>query len=67
MILKPFRVPEFIEGLLLRAPRLQGLEEVITLVINQDECGEVFHLNLPDSLHTQLRILDALDALDARL
>ena len=51
----------------IRAPGLQGLEEVITLVVHEDEGGEVLHLNLPYSLHTELRILYALDALDTAL
>ena len=48
-------------------PGLQGLEEVITLVVHEDEGGEVLYLNLPYSLHTELRILYALDALDTAL
>ena len=48
-------------------PGLQGLEEVITLVVHEDEGGEVLYLNLPHSLHTELRILYALDALDRAL
>ena len=50
-----------------RAPGLQGLEEVVALVVDEDECGEVLDLNLPDGLHAKLGILYALDALDARL
>ena len=50
-----------------RLPWFQGLEEIITLVINEDECGEVLDLNLPYSLHAQLGILHALDAPDAAL
>jgi hypothetical protein len=51
----------------IRAPWLQGLEEVITLIIHKDEGGEVLHIDLPDSLHTEFRILHALDTLDAAL
>ena len=55
-------------GILLhRTGGLQLLEEVVTLVVDEDECGEVFHLNLPDSLHAELGILNALDALDVVL
>ena len=43
---------------------LDLLEEIISLVINQDKCREIFHFNLPDSFHTQLRIFHTLDALD---
>ena len=39
-----------------QATRFQLLEEIVTLIIYQDECREVFHFNLPDSLHTQFRI-----------
>ena len=53
--------------LLARCPRLQLLEEVIAFVIYEDECREVFYGNLPDSLHAELRVLYALDALDRTL
>ena len=43
------------------------LEEVVALVINEDECREVLNLNLPDSLHSELWVLNALDALDVVL
>ena len=43
------------------------LEEVVTLVINEDECREVLDADLPDSLHSELRVLYALDALDVVL
>ena len=43
------------------------LEEVVALVINEDEGREVLHLDFPNSLHTELRILDALDRLDVLL
>ena len=50
--------------LLAASTRLQLLEEVVALVVNENECGEVFYGNLPYRLHAQLRILNALDALD---
>ena len=53
--------------LLARSPRLELLEEVVTLIVNEDESREVFNSDLPDSLHAQLRILYTLDALDATL
>jgi len=43
------------------------LEEVVTLVVNEDECREVLDADLPDSLHSKFRILYALDALDVVL
>ena len=42
-------------------------EEVVALVIHEDECREVFHLNLPDGFHSEFRILEALHALDVVL
>ena len=46
---------------------LKLLEEVIALVVNQDEGGEVLYLNLPDGFHAQFGILYALDGLDVVL
>lgn len=43
---------------------LQLFKEVIALVINQDECREVNNVNFVNSFHTELRILNALDAAD---
>ena len=43
------------------------LEEVVALVIHEDECWEVLNLDLPDSLHSELWVLYALDALDVVL
>lgn len=42
-------------------------EEIVALVINEDECGEILNLNLPDSLHAQLGILEKFNLLDAVL
>ena len=53
--------------LLHRASGLQLLEEIVALVVHEDEGREVLHLNLPDSLHAELGILYALDALDVVL
>ena len=53
--------------LLARLPGLQLLEEVVALVIDEDEGGEVLDLDLPDGLHAEFGILHALDALDAAL
>ena len=47
--------------------RLDLLEEIITLVVYQDECREIFNFNLPDSFHTQFRIFYTLNALDVIL
>ena len=49
---------------LLAAAGLQLLEEVVSLVVHEDEGGEVFHFNLPDGFHAQFGIFHALDALD---
>ena len=43
------------------------LEEVVALVIHEDECREVLYADLPDSLHSELRVLYAFDALDVVL
>ena len=50
-----------------RAPGLELLEEVVALVIDEDEGWEVLDVYLPDGFHAELRVLDALDALDALL
>ena len=39
-------------------------EEVIALVVNEDECGEVFDFNFPDSFHSELGIFEQFDFLD---
>ena len=46
---------------------LDGLEEVVALVVDQDKRRKINHINLPDSFHTKLGILDAFDALDVVL
>ena len=46
------------------ATRFDLFEEIITLVVYQDECREVFYFNLPDSFHTQFRIFYTFNALD---
>ena len=38
--------------LILATEGLQLLEEVVALVIDEDEGGEVLNLNLPDGFHT---------------
>ena len=48
--------------------RMQGLElfeEVIALVIDQDECREIFHFNFVNRFHTEFRILNTLNAADS--
>src|SRR3954464_912020 len=42
-------------------------EEVVALVVDHDEGGEVLDLDLPDRLHPELGILQHLDRLDAVL
>jgi len=55
--------------LLLCQDRLKSelLEEVVALVINEDECREVLDMDLPYRFHSELRIFNALDALDVVL
>ena len=43
------------------------LEEVVTLVVHEDECREVFYADFPYSFHAQFRIFHTLDALDVFL
>ena len=42
-------------------------EEVVALIVYEDESREVLYFDFPDSFHTQLRILYALDRLDVLL
>jgi Kef-type K+ transport system membrane component KefB len=43
------------------------VEEVVPLVVDHDEGGEVLDLDPPDRLHAQLRVLEHLDLADAVL
>ena len=43
---------------------IQLLEEVVPFVIDEDEGGEVFHLDLPDGFHAEFREVENLDGLD---
>src|SRR5690606_26526161 len=43
------------------------LEEVVPLVIDDDESGKIDDLDLPNRLHSELRVLEHLDLLDAIL
>ena len=45
----------------------QSIKEVVTLVVDEEEGGEVDHVNLPDGLHTEFRIFQALHLLDVLL
>lgn len=47
-----------------RAPRPHRLEEVVPLVVDQDERGEVLHLDLPDGFHAEFGKLDDFDLFD---
>ena len=40
------------------------LEEIIALIVDEDECGEILDFNLPDSLHSEFGILEEFDLLD---
>ena len=42
-------------------------EEVVALVVDDDEGGEVLDVDLPDGLHAELGVLEDLDLLDAVL
>ena len=54
-------------GLALGAGGGQLLEEVVALVVDEDEGGEVFDLDLPNGFHAEFGIFDALDGLDVVL
>src|SRR5687767_5314519 len=43
------------------------VEEVVALVVDDDEGGEVLHLDPPHRLHAQLGVLEHLDLADAVL
>src|SRR5690606_40383099 len=43
--------------------QLQLCEEVVALVVDDDEGGEVFHLDLPDRFHPEFGIFGLLDLL----
>ena len=49
------------------AARFDLLEEVVALVVNEDECGEVLNLDFPNSFHAEFGIFNAFDALDVLL
>ena len=49
------------------AARFQLLEEVVALVVDKDESGEVFNRDFPNGLHAEFWIFHAFDALDAAL
>src|SRR5262249_21826651 len=40
--------------------RRNGLEEVVALVVEHDEGGEIAHIDFPDRLHAQLGVLEDL-------
>ena len=40
------------------------LEEIIALIVDEDEGGEILDFNLPDSLHSEFGILEEFDLLD---
>ena len=47
------------------APGLELLEEVVALVVDEDESGEVLDVYLPDGFHAEFGVFYAFDALDA--
>src|SRR5690348_1516046 len=47
--------------------QVEFLEEIVALVIDDDEGGEVLDLDAPDRLHTKLWIFHHFDLLDAVL
>ena len=53
--------------LLASATRFQLLEEIVALVVDQNEGWEILNLNLPNGLHTEFGVLNALNALNVVL
>ena len=51
-------------GLLAGATWFELLEEVVSFIINEDECREVFYFYFPDSFHSEFRIFYTFNALD---
>ena len=49
------------------APRFELFEEVVALVVDEDEGGEILDGYFPNGFHAELGILYALYALDAAL
>ena len=45
-------------------PRFELRKEVVALVIDEDEGGEVNDIDFPDGFHAEFRIFDARDGLD---
>lgn len=43
------------------------LEEVVTFIINDNECGEIFDIDTENCLHSQLGVFQNLDIFDAIL
>ena len=62
-----FVISSRVRRLVLAAERLNLLEEVVSLVVYEDEGGEVLYLNLPDGFHAEFGELYALNALDVVL
>ncbi len=58
-------------GLFLKSAALAFLgdfcEEVVALVVNEYECGEILDFYFPNSLHAELGIFEKLNFLDAVL
>jgi hypothetical protein len=46
---------------------VQHLEEVVALIVDQDEGGEVFHLDFPDCFHAEFRVLEQFNLPDVVL
>src|SRR3954469_5568019 len=47
--------------------QIQFLEEIVALVVDHNEGRKILHLDLPDRLHAEFRILHRLDLFDAML
>ena len=45
-------------------PRFQFFEKIVTLIVDENESGEVFDTNFPNGLHTDFGEFDTFDALN---
>lgn len=39
-------------------------EEIVAFVVDENECGKIFHFDFPDGFHAELGIFEAFDTLD---
>ena len=57
-------IDSFVQLFLGRACRLDLFEEIVAFVVDENECGKIFHFDFPDGFHAELGIFEAFDTLD---